>query len=149
MLYETKALPSQEHHVIVAAPRQQALRTDMGTRAARVLRRQRRIVEDDMIVRCTLGPVSVSAVRATHAVKQAQDRWGWDVEQARLWGSHAAATLLAASFLSGEERVRARLSLQPSTSSVMKDACEQNTIASTEALALGEIRGRLMKLILC
>ena len=72
-----------------------------------------RLLEDDVVFRCTVGPFAVAAVRATRAVENARGRWAWDASQARFWGAHAAATTLAASFLSGEERVRARLALPP------------------------------------
>ena len=112
--------------------------------ARRALLRRRRLLEDDVVFRCTVGPFAVAAVRATRAVENARGRWAWDASQARFWGAHAAATTLAASFLSGEERVRARLALPPprlEDGSVDPGAALY--VASTEALALGEVRGSI------
>jgi redox-regulated HSP33 family molecular chaperone len=103
------------------------------------LLRRRRLLEDDVVFQCSVGPFAVSAVRATRAVASARARWAWDAPQARFWGAHATATSLAASFLSGEERVRARLLLPPPA----PPAAAPAYVASAEALALGEMRGSL------
>ena len=94
--------------------------------------------------RCSVGPFAVAAVRSTHAVESARGRWAWDASKARFWGAHATATALAASFLSGEERVRARLVLPPPLlEDCSADPNVASYIASTEALALGEVRGSI------
>ena len=114
--------------------------------ARQALLRRRRLLEDDVIFRCSVGPFAVAGVRATRAVANARARWGWDPAQARFWGAHATATTLAASFLTGEERVRARLMLPPPpalTPAQEEEAVPMAFVASAEALALGEMRGSI------
>ena len=94
---------------------------------ARGLLRRRRLLEDDVVFRCSVGPFAVAAVRSTHAVESARGRWAWDASKARFWGAHATATALAASFLSGEERVRARLVLPPP---LLEDGSADPNVAS-------------------
>ena len=89
----------------------------------------------DTLLRCTLGPLNISAIRTTKLQQHAANAWKWEnQDEASLkekWSASSNANLLMASFLSGEERIRARMSMG------------HEYTAITEAMALGEVRGSL------
>ena len=93
--------------------------------------RTARLLKDDTLLRCSLGPFEISAIRTTLLQQQAALRWGWNATDKLRWSSSANANLLLASFLSGEERIRARMCMGKEYTAV------------TEAMALGEVRGSL------
>ena len=100
--------------------------------------RHARLLKDDAILRCRVGPFDISAVRSTHLARNAASRWHWDDDtttttrpQRRRWAASSNASLLVSSYLSGEERIRTRMSYGA------------EYIALTEAMATGEIRGSL------
>ena len=100
--------------------------------------RRARLLKDDAILRCHVGPFDISAVRSTHLARNAAVRWHWDDHattatrpQRRRWAASSNASLLVSSYLSGEERIRARMSYGA------------EYVALTEAMATGEIRGSL------
>ena len=70
----------------------------------------------------------ISAVRTGRLAEDAARRWGWDVGLGERWGSHAAYSLMYASFLRGEERVKASLATGDGA-------------LFTECIAVGEVRG--------
>ena len=92
--------------------------------------RQARLLKDDTLLRCNVGPFQIAAVRSTNLQYVASSRWKWpENEHRRAWSACSNANLLIASFLSGEERVRARMTMG------------DKYIGATEAIALGEVRG--------
>ena len=72
--------------------------------------------------------VRISAVRTGRLAEDAARRWGWKEGIDERWGSHAAYSLMYASFLRGEERVKASLTVGDSA-------------LFTECIAVGEVRG--------
>ena len=91
--------------------------------------RQARLLKDDTVLRCNIGPFNISAVRTTNVQRNAGKRWHWSKEQISNWSHCSTATLLLASFLTGEERVRARMMMG------------HHYMGVTEAMSVGEVRG--------
>lgn len=101
------------------------------TSAAFAALRKARLLKDDTILRCNIGPFNVSAIRSTHLQHKAQTKWDWNNLETKRWSACSNANLLIASFLSGEERIRARMTMGNQYTGV------------TEAIAVGEVRGSL------
>ena len=108
---------------------------------------------------CTEADVRITAVRCSQLTLEAQRRWGWGLSagstdnvatteegkdepatETRAWGAHAAYASMYASFLRGEERVKANLVLDMPASDASNESARVELYA--EAICVGEVRGK-------
>ncbi|RLN67488.1 hypothetical protein BBP00_00001609 [Phytophthora kernoviae] len=86
----------------------------------------------DVVLRCHVGNLRVSAVMARSSLEEVSRRWQLPLasEGTRLWGEYMAGTAMLSSFCKGEERVKM----------IVKTPNIQELYV--EALAVGEVRGK-------
>ncbi|KAG7401230.1 hypothetical protein PHYBOEH_002414 [Phytophthora boehmeriae] len=86
----------------------------------------------DVVLRCHVGNLRVSAVMARSSVDEVSRRWRLPLasEGTRLWGEYMAGTAMLSSFFKGEERVK----LMVKTPNIQE--------LYVESMAVGEVRGK-------